>query len=164
MAPTVEISIPTTSISEATKSFTVYNISLRLPLRSYTVQKRFSDFLALHQSLIAQAGAPPPSPLPQKSWFSRTINNPMLTEERRRGLETYLRTINETSDGRWRKTLAWRTFLNLPAPSSSANSSATALGLNGSLTSPAGVVHRSRTPWYGSTVIEISKHSSTTPG
>ncbi|KAA6407093.1 MAG: hypothetical protein FRX48_09159 [Lasallia pustulata] len=119
MAPSVEISIPKTQISNTTKPYTVYDISLRLPLRSFTVQKRYSDFTALHSALASQAGAPPPATLPQKSWFSRTTSNPGLTEERRKGLESYLRTINEVDDARWRSTSAWRSFLNLPVSTNS---------------------------------------------
>ncbi|KAI9749282.1 MAG: hypothetical protein M1815_002605 [Lichina confinis] len=137
MAPTVEISIPTSSISEDAKPHTVYHITLRLPLRSFTVRKRYSDFIALDQSLRTHVGAAPPAPLPQKSWFARTVNNPALTEERRKALEHYLRTLNETNDSRWRTTELWRTFLNLPASAASTRSSAAALGLHGALTSPA---------------------------
>lgn len=43
------------------------------------------------------------------------MSNPALTEERRRGLELYLRAINECEDSRWRDTSAWRSFLNLPS-------------------------------------------------
>lgn len=137
MAPAVEIAIPNTQVSNSTKPYTLYNITLRLPLRSFTVQKRYSDFVCLHQSITSQADAPPPASLPGKSWFVRTISNPQLTEERRKGLETYLKTINEDSDARWRSTSAWRTFLNLPSTIASSASS-TASGLHGALTGPNG--------------------------
>lgn len=123
MAPQVEISIPNTTTADATKPYTIYNISLRLPLRSYTVQKRYSDFLTLHNGLSDQVGSPPPASLPGKSWFSRTVNNPDLTEERRRALETYLKTISEADDSRWRNTSVWRAFLNLPTSFTTQNSS-----------------------------------------
>ncbi|KAK5243597.1 hypothetical protein LTR40_012463, partial [Exophiala xenobiotica] len=104
MAPQVEISIPNTTVSSTSKPYTIYNITLRLPLRSFTVQKRYSDFLDLHTGLTDQVGSPPPASLPAKSWFSKTTSNPQLTEERRQALETYLKTINETDDARWRTT------------------------------------------------------------
>ena len=122
MASTVEISIPNSSSSNTVKPYTLYNISLRLPLRSLTVQKRYSDFTTLHEALKTQVGNPPPASLPQKSWFSKTTSNPDLAEERRRGLETYLQTINQHEDSRWRNTSAWRTFLNLPSTTSSKSS------------------------------------------
>lgn len=115
MAPQIEISIPSTTVSDTNKPYTIYNITLRLPLRSFTVKKRYSDFTPLHDALTSQAGSPPPVSLPAKSWFSRTVSNPDLTEERRQGLQQYLQTINESNDSRWRNTSAWRTFLNLPS-------------------------------------------------
>jgi len=123
MAPQVEITIPTTGLSSTSKPYTVYNISLRLPLRSYTIQKRYSDFLTLHSGLGDQVGSPPPCSPPAKSWFARTVSNPTLTEERRKGLESYLQTINTTDDTRWRSTSVWRAFLNLPSSFASQTSS-----------------------------------------
>jgi len=123
MAPTVDISIPSATLSGGQKPHTVYNISLRLPLRSYTVQKRYSDFLTFHQSLTEQVGASPPATLPSKSWFKSTVSSPELTETRRKDLETYLQTINTTEDNRWRNTSVWRAFLNLPSSFASQTSS-----------------------------------------
>jgi regulator of vacuolar morphogenesis len=120
MAPPLEISIPTTSLhtpADGSKLYTLYNITLRLPLRSFVVQKRYSDFAALHQALLTLVGSPPPSPLPAKSWFRSTVSSPELTEQRRAGLERYLRAIAEPPDRRWRDTPAWRAFLNLPSAS-----------------------------------------------
>lgn len=127
MTSNVEISIPTTSISNTPKPYTLYNITLRLPLRSFTVKKRYSDFTALHVTLTNQAGTPPPATLPQKSWFTKTISSPELTEARRKSLETYLQTLNHTDDQRWRNTSAWRSFLNLPSNTSSKSSLASGL-------------------------------------
>ncbi|OIW33028.1 Phox-like protein [Coniochaeta ligniaria NRRL 30616] len=130
MAPPAEISIPTTSLTSSSdgKPYTLYNITLRLPLRSFVVQKRYSDFAALHSALTSQVGSPPPAPLPGKSWFKSTVSSPELTENRRKGLETYLRAIAETPDRRWRDTSAWRAFLNLP--STAAGSAASASGVS----------------------------------
>ena len=125
MTQQVEISIPTTQLSSTPKPYTLYNIFLRLPLRSFTLQKRYSDFTTLHSDLTSQAGVAPPAPLPSKSWFTRTTTSPELTEERRKGLQTYLRTINESDDERWRNTSAWRTFLNLPRTTISRSNTST---------------------------------------
>ncbi|KAH8423298.1 Qc-SNARE protein [Aspergillus melleus] len=114
MAPTLEISIPNTSISPTSPPYTLYNITLRLPLRSFTVSKRYSDFTTFHTTLTNQTNAPPPAPLPSKSWFSNTVKNASLREDRRIALETYLRAINDADDSRWRNSPAWRAFLNLP--------------------------------------------------
>ncbi|KAK4179011.1 putative vacuolar morphogenesis protein 7 [Triangularia setosa] len=126
MAPPIEISIPTTSISKPAsgKPFTLYNITLRLPLRTLIIQKRYSEFEALHTTLHSLVGAYPPEPLPEKSWWrTSTANSPERTEERRAGLERYLRAIAEPPDRRWRDTPAWRTFLGLPAGSSTQSAS-----------------------------------------
>ncbi|SPO00579.1 related to syntaxin [Cephalotrichum gorgonifer] len=124
MAPPAEISIPSTIISNSeSKPFTLYNITLRLPLRSFVVQKRYSDFAALHAALIEQVGSPPPAPLPPKAWLKSTVSSPELTEDRRRGLESYLRAIAESPDRRWRDTKTWRSFLSLPSSSTTASAS-----------------------------------------
>lgn len=114
MAPNVEITIPSTTLSQTSPPHTIYHVTLRLPLRSFTVPKRYSDFSNFHRTLISQTGASPPAPLPSKTWFSNTISNERLREDRRHGLEQYLKTINESDDGRWRSSPAWRAFLNLP--------------------------------------------------
>lgn len=132
MTQQVEISIPNTQTSSTPKPYTIYNITLRLPLRSFTLQKRYSDFTTLHSLLTSQASAPPPAPLPSKSWFTRTTSSPEFTEERRKGLEIYLTTINKSDDERWRTTSAWRTFLNLPSNTMSrSNTSTLHSALNG---------------------------------
>ncbi|KAL0256924.1 hypothetical protein SLS55_007733 [Diplodia seriata] len=112
----LDISIPSTSVSGATdKPFTIYTIRIQQPIRTITTAKRYSDFVQLHADLTAQAGGtPPPATLPSKSWwFTRTVNNPAMTEQRRRDLEAYLRAVEAADDGRWRHTSAWRTFLQL---------------------------------------------------
>lgn len=135
MAPPVEISIPGTSVASPAegKPYTQYNITLRLPLRTFIVQKRYSDFQHLHQALVEQVGAPPPSPLPGKHWFKSTVSSPELTEDRRRTLETYLRAIAESPDRRWRDTPIWRSFLNLPAISGGSAASSSGIGIESRL-------------------------------
>lgn len=132
MAPPPEIAIPSTSVgTEGTsKPFTLYNITLRLPLRSFVVQKRYSDFATLHKTLSDQVGAAPPEPLPGKHWLKSTVNSPDLARDRQVGLEKYLKAIAESPDRRWRDTSAWRSFLNLPS-SSTTNSAVSAGGMVG---------------------------------
>lgn len=123
MAPPPEIAIPSTSVSQedGSKPYTLYNITLRLPLKSFIVQKRYSDFAKLHNKLIEQVGAAPPEPLPGKHWLKSTVRSPDLTRDRQVALEKYLRTIAETPDRRWRDTSAWRSFLNLPSTSTTSS-------------------------------------------
>ena len=127
MASQVEISIPTVSTASAPKPYTIYNISLRLPLRSFTLQKRYSDFTILHNLLTSQAGSAPPFALPPKLYFTSTTSSSALAEERRNGLEAYLNNINSAEDDRWCSTSAWRSFLNLPSATTTRSSTATNL-------------------------------------
>lgn len=142
MAPPPEIGIPSTSTgggADGSKPFTLYNITLRLPLRSYVVQKRYSDFSRLHATLTGQVGAPPPEPLPGKHWLKSTVNSPELTRQRQTGLERYLKAIAESPDRRWRDTSAWRAFLNLP--NSSGGSAVSAGGMVGNAAAGASDPH-----------------------
>ena len=140
MAPSVEINIPTATTSTTSPPYTIYNIRLRLPLRSFTIQKRYSDFVAFHSALVNQVGTAPPVSLPGKSWFSNTVSNVSLRGERQVALETYLRAINETSDARWRGSSAWRAFLNLPSSATrESTTSSTASRLHAALREPGGI-------------------------
>ncbi|PNY29184.1 Vacuolar morphogenesis protein 7 [Tolypocladium capitatum] len=130
MPPPLEIAIPSTSVSDkgSSKPFTFYNITLRLPLRSYVVRKRYSDVAELHSALVEQVGASPPAPLPGKHWLKSTVKSAKLTRDRQLGLEQYLKSIAEMPDRRWWDTSAWRSFLNLPSPSTT-NSAVSAAGM-----------------------------------
>ncbi|KAI6838855.1 Phox-like protein [Hortaea werneckii] len=129
MAPALAISIPSASTATPAegKPFTQYHVVLQLPLRKHEIRKRYTDFTNLHDALVSQTNQAPPAPLPPKSWLRRTVNNESLTEERRQGLEKYLKSIVEADDARWRSSSAWRSFLNLPSGTST-------LSANGSLT------------------------------
>jgi len=109
------LTIPSTAtLDKDTKPYTVYNLTLSTPLRTTVIPKRYSDFTTLHSTLISTCGAAPPAPLPSKSWFKRTVNDPALADERRRGLAQYVSAIESDDDPRWRASAAWRAFLNLP--------------------------------------------------
>lgn len=127
MAPALQISIPKTSTSSpaGSKPYTTYHVTLQLPLRKHEVDKRYTDFTNLHEALSSQTGQAPPAKLPAKSWLWRTVNNDSLTEERRQGLEIYLKSIVEADDARWRSSSAWRSFLNLPSGTSTINANGT---------------------------------------
>ncbi|TGZ85202.1 SNARE complex subunit [Ascodesmis nigricans] len=112
----LDISIPDTSeVKGSGKAYTAFHIHLALPMRNLTVKKRYSEFVDLHSSLTTHTGAPPPSSLPPKSYLTGTVGNPTRTENRRAGLESYLRAILTHPDSRWRDSPVWRTFLSLPA-------------------------------------------------
>lgn len=117
-----QVSIPTTTVSSDAKPYTIYNVNIQQPLRTSTLPKRYSDFTTLHASLMAATGAAPPAPLPAKSWFKRTVNNPELTESRRQGLQTYLKAIETNEDSKWRNSTTYRSFLGLSGTAEGKNS------------------------------------------
>lgn len=100
---------------EKPKPHTVYRIEIHAAVRSWSIWKRFSEFEKFHNQLIAQFPKhPPPNALPPKHWFTSTYGNPDKIEERRRGLDAYLRGIMSSRDDRWRQTDVWREFLSIP--------------------------------------------------
>lgn len=121
-------STETTTSPDSSKPYTVYHIIIETPLRTQTLAKRYSDFEALHKELVAQVGSAPPAALPGKSWFTRTVNNPELTEERRKGLQGYLQAIEASStESKWRNSSAYKTFLGFSTGSQSSGRRASVL-------------------------------------
>lgn len=135
MPSNVEITIPTATLTD---DYTTYNITVRLPLRSLVVQKRYSEFASFHDELVQKIGVQPPVPLPKKSWFHNTNSNERLREERRQGLEKYLQAINNAEDQRWRNTSIWRSFLNLPSQAAAGENTSSAR-LHKAVTGPGGL-------------------------
>ncbi|KAL5365852.1 Phox homologous domain-containing protein [Aspergillus floccosus] len=139
MAPSLEISIPTTSISPTSPPYTIYHIALRLLFLSFTVAKRYSDFTLFHINLVKQTNVALPIPLPSKSWFSNTVSNASLLKDRHQDLEAYLRAINKADDSRWRNSPAWRDFLNLTSATTArsiGNGPTTSARLHAAITEP----------------------------
>ncbi|KAK6510330.1 hypothetical protein TWF506_009448 [Arthrobotrys conoides] len=122
-----ELSIASYGTEAIPKPHTIYNISIRLPLRSFSLKKRYSDFDELHKSLISSVGIPPPIPLPPKSYLKSTVSNNEFAEERRQSLEEYIHAIQNDNDSRWRESPPWRQFLNLPSSTSNYESSSTSI-------------------------------------
>jgi regulator of vacuolar morphogenesis len=98
------------------KPHVVFRIEIQAHVRSWQMWRRYSEFVDLHIELTKSAGAPPPSALPPKHAFAmlRSPKNETLLEERRAGLETYLRAIISAKDGKWLDTFALRDFLGVP--------------------------------------------------
>ncbi|CCX34381.1 Phox homologous domain-containing protein [Pyronema domesticum] len=109
------LTIPTTSETPPPRSYTLYHILLRTSVRSYSLPKRYSDFLTLHSALTTACHAAPPLSPPPKHYLFSTLGSPSRTEERRAGLEAYLYAIINHTDSRWRDSAVWRSFLSLPA-------------------------------------------------
>ncbi|EWC44037.1 hypothetical protein DRE_01389 [Drechslerella stenobrocha 248] len=122
-----QISVSSYSTEELPKPHTVYIISIKLPLRSSSLKKRYSDFDQLHKDLTSSTGVSPPVALPPKTYFKSTVSDGGFAEQRRKGLDEYLRAIQSHEDQRWRKSPPWRQFLNLPSSISSYESSTTSV-------------------------------------
>lgn len=97
------------------KPHVVYRIEIQASVRSWQMWRRYSEFADLHTELTKTAGSPPPAPLPPKhSLLFRTRTSPGMLEERREGLEKYLRAIVSAREEQWRESFAFRDFLGVP--------------------------------------------------
>lgn len=128
--PIQSIAVPSWTCKETPRRHYVYLVSVTLPTTSWTVERRFSDFVALHEAL----GHPsPPAPLPpreamQHSWRALTGLGGLLgpsdtqraaderqADARRAVLERYLRAIVAAADAHWRTHPAFLAFLETEA-------------------------------------------------
>jgi len=102
------------------KPHTVYRIEIQASVRSWTMWRRYSEFVDLHTELTKSTSSPPPASLPAKHTFSILSIRPLhdrdegLLEERRAGLEVYLRAIISAKEDKWRESIALREFLGVP--------------------------------------------------
>lgn len=97
------------------KPHTVYRIDIQAHVRSWQMWRRYSEFDDLHTELSKSIGSPP-CPLPPKHKFSilRSRADTKILEERRTGLETYLRAIVGAKEDTWRESFAFKDFLGVP--------------------------------------------------
>ncbi|GAA6057815.1 hypothetical protein JCM3770_004289 [Rhodotorula araucariae] len=122
-APIQSVSVPSyTRLTAKPDPHVLFTVAVSLPTRSYSVAQRYSAFVALHQELATSCGAPPPGALPPKhpgSWFlaplaaARDLTDAQL-EDRRAGLERWIRAILADRDPRWRSSRAFKEFLAAP--------------------------------------------------
>ncbi|KII93585.1 hypothetical protein PLICRDRAFT_35810 [Plicaturopsis crispa FD-325 SS-3] len=117
------------------KPHIAYRIEIQAHVRSWQMWRRYSEFVDLHTELTKSTGAPPPAALPPKHALSSlssflpgsTAKDEALLEERRQGLEAYLRAILAARDERWRECYAFKAFIGVPSdrsgPSTSSSSS-----------------------------------------
>ena len=115
--PTIQlISIKGTVDRMHPKPHTVYEVHIQTTVRSWSMWRRYSEFVDLNDELTKSIGAPPPSPLPSKhAWaFRSSFRNAPIVEERKKGLETYLRAIVVSDDLQWRTHHAFCRFLAIP--------------------------------------------------
>ncbi|KAF9131892.1 hypothetical protein BGW39_001196 [Mortierella sp. 14UC] len=119
------------------KPHTVFKVEVHAAVRTWSVWKRYSEFETLHERFLELfPDHPPPQPLPTKHWWQSTMDNPELLEERRAGLETYLRGILSHRDDRWRLTHEWNEFLAIPVGRSQADLFAGGPGAHGPAANP----------------------------
>ncbi|KAJ7492559.1 S-adenosyl-L-methionine-dependent methyltransferase [Mycena latifolia] len=112
----VSVLIPRYEERSSPTAHTVYEVRVKANVRDWSLWHRYSEFDDLHTELTKAAHEPPPAPLPPKHSLSlfRSHSDPKLLEERRTGLETYLRAILSAKDDKWRETYAFRQFLGVP--------------------------------------------------
>ncbi|CEP07495.1 hypothetical protein [Parasitella parasitica] len=106
------------------KAHTAYRIDIQASVRQWHIWKRYSDFTKLHDQLSRTfPNSSVPAHLPHKRIFPPTFQSSDKVEDRRQGLEDYLRTLLSCRDDRWRKTDIWSDFLALPDQRSSSTES-----------------------------------------
>ncbi|KAF8315152.1 Phox-like protein [Clavulina sp. PMI_390] len=105
----------------APKTYVVYKITVSSGIRSWNVWHRYSEFTSLHDDLIQHTKSEPPAPLPPKHRLT-LLTSPFgasseeaIVEERRTGLETYLRAILSAKEPQWRDSFVFKDFLGIPA-------------------------------------------------
>ena len=102
------------------KPHTVYRIEIQAHVRSWSMWRRYSEFVDLHTELTKSTSSLPPASLPPKHKFSilslRSLHDrdEGLLEERRTGLEVYLRAILSAKEDKWRESFAFKEFLGVP--------------------------------------------------
>ncbi|KAI0274651.1 syntaxin [Gloeopeniophorella convolvens] len=98
------------------KPHVVFRIEIQAHVRSWHMWRRYSEFVDLHTELSKSVGAPPPAALPPKHALSmlRSRTDAARLEERRAGLEAYLRAILSAKDSRWLDAFVFRDFLGVP--------------------------------------------------
>ena len=126
------ISIKGTADKLSPKPHTVYEIHIQASIRSWSTWRRYSEFVDLNDEFTKSTGASPPAPLPPKhAWTLRSsFHNAPLIEERKKGLETYLRAIIASKDSQWRDHYAFRQFLGVVVKNAPPTGAASGLDKN----------------------------------
>lgn len=101
------------------KPHTVFRVEIQASVRKWQMWRRYSEFSDLHTELTKSTGSSPPAQLPPKNSMAMSMSrwraaNGNLLEERRSGLELYLRAILSAKEEKWRESFAFRDFLGVP--------------------------------------------------
>ncbi|KAF7306979.1 Snare domain containing protein [Mycena indigotica] len=112
----VSVLIPRYEERSKPSPHTVYEIKVKANIRDWSIWRRYSEFDDLDRALRDATHEAPPAPLPSKHSLSifRSHSDPKLLEERRTGLELYLRAILSAKDDKWRESYLFRQFLGMP--------------------------------------------------
>lgn len=130
----VQVNVTHTSTSDDGK-YTIYHILVKTGTRSFTLQKRYTDFSTLRNELESLYSDKIPYPFPKKTFLRKTVSDKRLAEERRIELEKFLQdAINDKVNIKWKKSLPFREFLNLPPGAFSNTSEATKERVNAAWT------------------------------
>ncbi|WVR03454.1 hypothetical protein IAU60_000445 [Kwoniella sp. DSM 27419] len=129
MSEIQDITIISTKTVDQPKPHTVYVIQISTPIRTWTVSRRYSDFVSLHAELKSSTGKEPPGTLPAKGWriglgLGRSAGDEKTIRERRVLLEQYLRLILTSKDSTWRQSYGFKDFLSVPSTQAGSSSAA----------------------------------------
>ncbi|KAI8927780.1 hypothetical protein BC831DRAFT_451048 [Entophlyctis helioformis] len=151
--PVTALSVPLFEERDEPTRHAVFQVSLRGPVRSWSVWHRYSAFAALHSDLLALFPAtPPPRPLPPKTplLLASTLGfvglvglgglaqDPAKLDARRLALEQYLQAILHAPDPRWRSSAVWRQFLAIPDPARAPSSALASVPAGSGPSGPSG--------------------------
>ncbi|KAK6905158.1 hypothetical protein L486_02382 [Kwoniella mangroviensis CBS 10435] len=114
MSDIQSIKIISTEVVDVPKSHVVYVIQVSTPIRTWTVKRRYSDFISLHSELKSSVGKEPPGSLPAKHWsLIKGVGDDKLIRERRILLEQYLILILTNKDPSFRQSYGFKDFLSV---------------------------------------------------
>ncbi|WWC85762.1 uncharacterized protein L201_000628 [Kwoniella dendrophila CBS 6074] len=126
MSDIQSIKIISTEVVDTPKSHVVYVIQISTPIRTWTVKRRYSDFLSLDSELKSSVGKSPPGNLPSKHWsLIKGVGDEKLIRERRIVLEQYLVLILTSKDPSFRQSYGFKDFLSVPSNNPNPSSSST---------------------------------------
>src|SRR6266545_839415 len=89
------------------KPHIVYRIDIQAHVRSWQMWRRYSEFDDLHTEITKATSSSPPASLPPKHALKSVLPMSFVQkdvkelEERREGLEKYLRAILSAKDDKW---------------------------------------------------------------
>ncbi|KZP31287.1 Phox-like protein [Athelia psychrophila] len=98
------------------KAHVVYKIDIQASVRSWSMWRRYSEFVDLHTELTKSTGSSPPAALPPKRSIMGLFHtrDQAILQERQVALEAYLRAILSAKEAKWREHFSFLEFLGVP--------------------------------------------------